>query len=154
APDFAENLGYDPIHGAGLADDRARAAWLADRIREIERVSAGQLPTIAVLVPDRSGLQSLASALNEELAELSLQAKAYTEGEAIGNTNDVRVFPVEHIKGLEFEAVFFLDVDRLAEIEPELFDRYIYVGSTRAATLDRKSTRLNSSHVKMSYAVL
>lgn len=134
APDFAENVGFDPIYGAGLADDRARAVWLSERIREIERVSGGQLPTIAVLVPNREGVDSLASALNEELSELSLQAKAYTEGEAIGKTNDVRVFPVEHIKGLEFEAVFFLDVDHLAEVEPELFDRYIYVGSTRAAT--------------------
>jgi superfamily I DNA/RNA helicase len=133
-PDFAENLGFDPIYASGLADDRARAAWLTDRIREIERVSVGQLPSIAVLVPDRDGVDSLAAALNYELAALSLQAKAYIEGEAIGKTNDVRVFPVEHIKGLEFEAVFFLDVDHLAEVQPELFDRYIYVGSTRAAT--------------------
>lgn len=46
----------------------------------------------------------------------------------------MRVFSIEHIKGLEFEAVFFADVDRLAEAQPELFDRYIYVGATRAAT--------------------
>jgi superfamily I DNA and RNA helicase len=45
----------------------------------------------------------------------------------------VRVFDIQHIKGLEFEAVFFLGVDRLAELQPELFDKYIYVGMTRAA---------------------
>ena len=45
----------------------------------------------------------------------------------------MRVFDIQHIKGLEFEAVFFLGVDRLAELQPELFDKYIYVGTTRAA---------------------
>lgn len=134
APDFAENPGFDPICGTDLSDDDARAAWLADRITEIERASLGSLPTIAILVPDREGAASLTSVLNEKLADLSLQAKAYVEGEAIGKSNDVRVFPVEHIKGLEFEAVFFLDVDHLAAAEPELFERYVYVGSTRAAT--------------------
>jgi DNA helicase IV len=46
----------------------------------------------------------------------------------------VRVFDVQHIKGLEFEAVFFVDVDKLALERPDLFDKYLYVGATRAAT--------------------
>ena len=46
----------------------------------------------------------------------------------------MRVFDVQHIKGLEFEAVFFLGIDMLAERAPALFDRYLYVGTTRAAT--------------------
>jgi hypothetical protein len=29
--------------------------------------------------------------------------------------------------------VFFVGVDRLAERQPELFDKYLYVGATRAA---------------------
>jgi hypothetical protein len=43
------------------------------------------------------------------------------------------VFDVEHIKGLEFEAVFFVGLDRLATAKPELFDKYLYMGTTRAA---------------------
>jgi len=41
---------------------------------------------------------------------------------------------VQHIKGLEFEAVFFVGMDRLAENKPDLIDKYLYVGATRAAT--------------------
>ncbi len=41
---------------------------------------------------------------------------------------------MKHIKGLEFEAVFFVGIDELAEREPELFDKFLYVGATRAAT--------------------
>ena len=46
----------------------------------------------------------------------------------------MRVFNVQHIKGLEFEAVFFVGIDKLAENQPELFEKYLYVGATRAAT--------------------
>jgi hypothetical protein len=46
----------------------------------------------------------------------------------------VRVFDVRHIKGLEFEAVFFVGVDRLATHTPDLFLRFFYVGASRAAT--------------------
>jgi len=47
--------------------------------------------------------------------------------------NQVRVFDVQHIKGLEFEAVFFVGLDRLAKREPDIFAKYLYVGATRAA---------------------
>ena len=52
----------------------------------------------------------------------------------MGQDSDVRVFDVQHIKGLEFEAAFFLGIDRLARTLPDLFDKYLYVGVTRAAT--------------------
>ncbi|ARU18470.1 ATP-binding domain-containing protein [Croceicoccus marinus] len=150
APDYGENLGYDPVQGVSLDSDAARADWLVARIKEVQVLSDGNLPTIAVLVPNQGQLPGLTAALNASLADLSLKAKAYADGEAIGKSNDIRVFPIEHIKGLEFEAVFFLDVDRLAEERPELFDRYIYVGATRAATYlgltsttDRLPTKLD-----------
>jgi superfamily I DNA/RNA helicase len=44
------------------------------------------------------------------------------------------VFDIQHIKGLEFEAVFFVGIDLLAERMPDLFQRFFYVGATRAAT--------------------
>jgi hypothetical protein len=50
------------------------------------------------------------------------------------DASEVRVFDIRHIKGLEFEAVFFIGVDRLAERIPDLFLRFLYVGITRAAT--------------------
>lgn len=150
APDYGENLGYDPVQGLSLDSNDERAEWLVSRIEEIQRLSDGNLPTIAVLVPDQEQLSGVTAALNARLADLSLKAKAYANGEAIGKSNDVRVFPIDHIKGLEFEAVFFLDVDLLAARRPELFDRYIYVGATRAATYlgltstgDRLPTKLD-----------
>lgn len=38
------------------------------------------------------------------------------------------------VKGLEFEAAFFIGIDWLAMRMPELYRRFVYVGITRAAT--------------------
>jgi hypothetical protein len=132
-PEHIENDGVAPVFGAALADDLSLTVWLSERIREIELFSK-QLPSIAVLVDDAARLEPLAAALSAALADMNIRAVACPKGQAIGPENDVRIFEIEHIKGLEFEAVFFVDVDRLAQDEPDLFDKYLYVGATRAAT--------------------
>jgi len=111
----------------------AVVAWLADRIREIERF-VGQLPSTAVFVNSESEVSSVAEALNQALGEHNIQVVACREGQAVGQESSVRVFDIQHIKGLEFEAVFFVGVDQLASLHPALFDKYLYVGTTRAAT--------------------
>jgi len=109
------------------------AMWLAKRIREIETF-VKELPSIAVLVMSEAEVEPLAQALSERLADNNIKAVPCRDGQTIGKENDVRVFDIQHIKGLEFEAVFFVGVDRLATERPELFDKYLYVGATRAAT--------------------
>lgn len=116
-----------PANGAMLID------WLAKRIREIEKFS-GKLPSIAVLVNTLEEVQPLTDSLRNALIESSINVVACPGGQAMGHDNDVRVFEVQYIKGLEFEAVFFVGVDELAARLPDLFEKYLYVGTTRAAT--------------------
>lgn len=106
--------------------------WLAARIVDIERF-VEQLPSIAVFVNSEVDVEPTAKALETLLSEHNIPVMACREGQAVGQESSVRVFDIQHIKGLEFEAVFFLGVDRLAQLQPELFDKYIYVGTTRAA---------------------
>lgn len=134
APDHMDNLGYHPVLGLSLASLPAQAGWLASRIREINGITNSALPTIAVLVCSAEALDPLAAALTEDLRDMNVQAVACPKGMVKGQAGDVRIFEVEHIKGLEFEAVFFMDIDALGVREPDLFDRYVYVGATRAAT--------------------
>ena len=115
------------------ANEDAAARWIAERIAEVER-AVKQMPTIAVLVNAEEEVKPMAERLTSYLEAVNLKAVACEEGKALGEGADVRVFDIQHIKGLEFEAVFFAGVDRLAEQKPELFDRYLYVGATRAAT--------------------
>jgi DNA helicase IV len=110
----------------------ACARWLAARIDEVERL-VHTMPSIAVLVPHESTVQTMTDALNVAMSETSIKAVACFAGQALGQDLDVRVFDVQHVKGLEFEAVFFVGVDRLAADQPELFDKYLYVGTSRAA---------------------
>lgn len=132
-PEHVINAGAAPALLEGTAESSAIVGWLAQRIREIERI-VGQLPSIAVFVESESEVQPIADALNTVLADENTQVVACNNGLVIGQDNDVRVFDIQHIKGLEFEAVFFVGIDRLASLQPQLFDKYLYVGTTRAAT--------------------
>jgi hypothetical protein len=131
-PAFVDNEGVKPVLGISLGRDEI-PSWLASRIREIEQFT-GKLPSVAVLVNDESEVQPVATALNQLLSIHNIRCAACPLGQVRGQDNDVRVFDVQHIKGLEFEAVFFVDVDKLALERPDLFDKYLYVGATRAAT--------------------
>ena len=132
-PAHVDSEGVAPALLEGASDPEAVVDWLAQRIREIERF-VGQLPSIAVFVQSEAEVQPIADALNAALADENTQVIACPKGQVMGQDNDVRVFDVQHIKGLEFEAVFFIGIDRLATLHPQLFDKYLYVGTTRAAT--------------------
>ncbi|WP_416308566.1 ATP-binding domain-containing protein [Neptunicella sp. SCSIO 80796] len=131
------------------ADKVKLVEWIADRIKEVEK-SVRQLPTIAVLVNSESEVKPMAEALSQCLTDVSLNAVACERGQSLGEGSDVRVFDIQHIKGLEFEAVFFAGIDQLAESLPILYERYLYVGATRAATYlglacrDQLPTKLTS----------
>ncbi len=130
------NVECEGVNPALLEDSPERpgvVAWLADRMRGIERFTH-QMPSIAVFVEREDEVQPIADALNDAMANGNTQVVACPKGQVMGQQNEVRVFDVQYIKGLEFEAVFLVGVDRLAKIHPDLYDKYLYIGATRAAT--------------------
>lgn len=132
-PTHMDSVGVAPALLEHAAEAPIVVSWLADRIREIERF-VGQLPSTAIFVNTEDDVAPVAEALNAALAEHNIQVIACREGQAVGQESNVRVFDIQHIKGLEFEAVFFVGIDQLAALHPGLFDKYLYVGTTRAAT--------------------
>lgn len=131
-PNHVDNDGVAPAL-IESADTEQVVIWLSNRIKEIE-CFVKQLPSIAIFVNTEEEVSSIASALRAALVEHNIGVTACKEGQAVGQESNVRVFDIQHIKGLEFEAVFFIGIDRLATLHPELFDKYLYVGTTRAAT--------------------
>ncbi len=131
--DFADNEGVSPVLATGMSDLAGTARWLATRIIEIEE-AVRELPSIAVLVNREADVRPVAEALGEALLDNNIRVIPCPDGQVRGREGAVRVFNVEHIKGLEFEAVFFVGVDTLAANLPDLFDKYLYVGATRAAS--------------------
>ncbi|MFZ5325218.1 ATP-binding domain-containing protein [Enterobacter roggenkampii] len=132
-PAHMDSMGVAPALLEHATNAETIVGWLADRIREIERF-VGQLPSTAIFVNTEDDVAPLADALNITLAEHNIQVIACREGQAVGQESNVRIFDIQHIKGLEFEAVFFVSIDQLATLYPALFDKYLYVGTTRAAT--------------------
>ena len=132
-PKYENNEGVRPVLATQMPEVSEIANWLSQRIQEIEEQLAG-LPSIAVLVNNEKDVQSVATALKDALAEQNIRVVPCLNGLVHGPDNAIRVFNVEYIKGLEFEAVFFVGIDKLAENQPDLFSKYLYVGATRAAT--------------------
>jgi hypothetical protein len=131
-PEWGEEADVWPLLAEHHSEQRL-AEWLAARIIEIESAIA-RLPSIAVFVGSDEEIDPLVDRLKHLLASHNLQVVGCHDGRDVGNEQEVRVFDVRHIKGLEFEAVFFVGVDRLATHIPDLFLRFFYVGASRAAT--------------------
>ena len=132
-PANVDSEGVAPVLLESASGSPVVVNWLADRIREIERF-VGQLPSTAIFVNSEAEVGSVAEGLNAALEEHNIQVVACPQGQVMGLDNNVRVFDIKHIKGLEFEAVFFIAIDRLAALHPELYGKFLYVGTTRAAT--------------------
>ncbi|WP_272694938.1 ATP-binding domain-containing protein [Providencia sp. PROV144] len=132
-PKYVDNTGVAPALLEEASEQSQVISWLAKRIQEIEQF-VGQLPSTAIFVNSEENVAPIAEALNAVLEEHNIAVIGCHKGQAIGQEGSVRVFDIQHIKGLEFEAVFFIGVDQLAQSLPELFDKYLYVGTTRAAT--------------------
>jgi hypothetical protein len=69
---------------------------------------------------------------HESLVELDIGVAACANGNVLGDAETVRLFAVQYIKGMEFEVVFFVDVDSIAVDYPDLIDKFVYVGLSRA----------------------
>lgn len=132
APRGSEEADVWPLLGEELSGNKL-AAWLAERIYEVER-EIGRLPSIAVFVDGDARIDPLVESCRNILAERNIPIIGCKEGRVVGDAREVRVFDIQHIKGLEFEAVFFVGIDGLAQRIPDLFQRFFYVGVTRAAT--------------------
>lgn len=132
-PENIDNEGVSPVLLEGVAKQESLYTWLKERIIEIES-TVEALPSIAIFVDNEDEVQSVANTLQEYLAESNIRVAGCSDGKVMGQDGDIRVFNIKHIKGLEFEAVFFLGVDKLALNLPNLFEKYLYVGLTRAAT--------------------
>lgn len=137
-PSFAsafENDGLDPQPLVLFSDDNDRVGrWVANRIVEIYELNGFRLPSVAIFVAADSDIDDIYSHIREPLSQHSIDVEKCPEGRILGTDARVRIFSVEYIKGLEFGAVFFVNIDHIHEQVPELVDKYLYVGLTRATT--------------------
>jgi hypothetical protein len=108
--------------------------WISQRIIEVFDVYDRIIPNIAIFAKDQEMVSKVADALkkNELLLTNGIEVKACLGESDLGSADFVRVFKINLIKGMEFETVFFIDVDTYYDDEIAILDKLIYVGVSRA----------------------
>ncbi len=132
-PENYNNSGTHPILLENAENNERMCEWISERIFEIETFT-NSLPSIAIFVKNENEVTPIADLLEKKLSVHSIKSQPCHNGEVVGQNINVRVFDIQHIKGLEFEAVFLADINNFEKDEEELFGKYLYVGATRAAT--------------------
>ena len=131
-PDRVDNEGVSILLERATGD--TCVIWLAERICEIERFLGGKLPSTAIFTNSEHEAAYLKRGLNSRLVKSNIEVEDYFSSQSASEENYVGIYNIQDIKGLEFEAAFFVGIDRLAIDLPDIFDKFLYVGVTRAAT--------------------
>lgn len=120
-----------PVQVARLTEYKDKIDWIAKQVIKIVKSNGGHLPSIGVLVTMPEKVNTIADSLGEQLYDSSIDVEACASGRVLGDLNKVRVFCVDHIKGVEFDSVIFCDIDKISTEKASLVDKYLYVGLSR-----------------------
>jgi len=116
------------------SNEGAKITWIEHRIKEVFEAYGKQLPSIAIFLNNKESVQKFAEKLNDTdfFFDNSIPVVDGSQGETLGNKNQVRVFPINAVKGMEFDVVFFHNIDD-TDFSDDLVKRYLYVGVSRAS---------------------
>ncbi len=108
-----------------------KAEWLVERILEV-KAKYSFVPSIAIFVSDANAAAKLTDELRslETLEDESIEVVDCSRGDTLSSKDTVRIFPIDLVKGMEFEVAFFHNVE---ELSSSMVERYLYVGLSRAA---------------------
>jgi len=115
-------------------DEYSKIEWISKRISEVYRAYGEQLPSIAIFVNDRGYIPKFVETLKNteffvskgiEVVDGSLATQPSEE-------THISVYPIDQVKGMEFDVVFFHNIDN-SSTDYDMLKRYIYVGVSRAA---------------------
>lgn len=116
-------------------DDEEKAEWIAKRIIEVYKAYNESMPSVAIFVGDDVDISNLVELINDQDYLNGIQIYDCSENRTAPNTKAVRVFRISEVKGMEFEVVFFYDIDTaLSDCSADIMRRYLYVGASRATT--------------------
>ncbi len=114
-------------------NENDKVEWIEKRIKDAYVAYGKKLPSIAIFLNKKSEISEFVEKLRETdfIYEANINVKDGSEGDK-GDSNQIRVYPIDIVKGMEFDVVFFHNIDNSIE-SADLLKRYIYVGVSRAA---------------------
>lgn len=111
-----------------------KVAWICNCILEIYK-KYGFLPSIAIFVGDEINVDKFIEAIEDVNILNGIDVVNCSSGRTLDSKEVVRVFRLSEIKGMEFEAAFFYDIDTAIQNQSnDLMRRNLYVGVSRAAS--------------------
>jgi hypothetical protein len=115
-------------------DEEEKAVWISKRIVEIYK-TYGTLPSVAIFVGQDVNISEFIERI-EDLEMLNgVEIVDCSGGKKLDSKEVVRVFRLSEVKGMEFEAVFFYDIDKAIEgHSAKIMRRHLYVGVSRATS--------------------
>lgn len=115
-------------------DDDEKAKWISHRILEIFE-SYAELPSVAIFVGDEVNIPEFIERINDLDLLNGIDVVDCSGNKELENKEMIRVFRLSEVKGMEFEAVFFYDIDKaILGHSAELTRRFLYVGVSRATS--------------------
>lgn len=117
-------------------DENGRLKWIIERLNDIYRAYGNNMPSTALFVNSANEIEEFAKKINKININSNLTIEAYDKSLDLNKKeNTIIIFPVDEIKGLEFEAVIFVDLNKILQtnMDENLLLRYIYIGLSRAA---------------------
>lgn len=115
-----------------IDDLEEKADWISHRVLEIVKAYDNKMPTIAVFTNTKEKADELKEAIEDcdVLNPAGIEVKVCSDNNLEGEKT-LRIFPIDQVKGMEFEAVFFYDIDDIES--SSLINKYLYVGLSRAS---------------------
>lgn len=119
-----------------ISDDmEEKARWMCKRIIDIYKYYNETMPAVAILVGDDVNIQELQETMEDLDLLNGIEIYDCSENRTTNSTKCVRIFRLSEVKGMEFEVVFFYDIDTaLAGQSHDMMRRYLYVGVSRATS--------------------
>lgn len=116
-------------------DEEEKAIWISERIRDIYGIYDNELPSVAIFVGDNVDIRKFIDQINDLGILSGIDVVDCSGDRQLQNKEMVRVFRLSEIKGMEFEAAFFYDIDdAISSHNKQLIRRYLYVGISRATS--------------------
>lgn len=116
------------------SDEFSKIKWIEKRIEEVYRAYGEALPSIAIFVNDKGEILRFAERLQstEFFTSKNIEVLDGTKPNSSTEQSHICVYPIDEVKGMEFDVVFFHNIDKTSA-DNEMLKRYIYVGVSRAA---------------------
>jgi DNA helicase IV len=93
------------------------------------------MPSVAILVGDDVNIQEMINIMLDQNILNGISIEDCSENRESETKKCVRIFRLSDVKGMEFEVVFFYDIDKALEGQTKkMMRRYLYVGVSRATS--------------------